>query len=389
MRSAYENASVVNRYITEELSAERISPVKQQQPGALPMLVHSSPFGVIPKKSSPGKWRLIIDLSSPSEGSVNDGIAPPLCSLSYPTVHKAARLAQSLGKGALLAKLDLQNAYRIVPVHPADRWLLGMQWEGQQLVDGALPFGLRSAPKIFTALADALQWIMEQEGVTMVIHYLDDFLFLGPPLSQTCAKNLNLALTICSRLGVPVATHKTEGPSTCLIFLGIIIDTQNAILRLPADKLRALKSACKMWLGRHSSSTKCELQSLLGSLNHAASVIGPGRTFLRGLISRLPLARAQHHHIRLNAEARADLQWWLLFADQWNGVNYLPPLSPSAHLVSDASGAWGCGAYWVVPAGMARRMARGKYCYQRACPYCSRCSPLGRLMAGFSSSLSL
>ena len=59
MRSAYENASVVNRYITEELSAERISPVKQQRPGALPMLVHSSPFGVIPKKSSPGKWRLI------------------------------------------------------------------------------------------------------------------------------------------------------------------------------------------------------------------------------------------------------------------------------------------------------------------------------------------
>ena len=102
-----------------------------------------------------------------------------------------------------------------------------------------------------------------------------------------------------------------------------------------------------MWLGRRSSSTKCELQSLLGSLNHAASVIGPGRTFLRGLISRLPLARAQHHYIRLNAEARADLQWWLLFADQWNGVNYLPPLSPSAHLVSDASGAWGCGAYWV------------------------------------------
>ena len=91
MHSAYENPSVVNKYITEELIAECISPVKQQQPGALPMLVHSSPFGVIPKKSSPGKWRLIIDLSSPSEGSVNDGIASPQCSLSYPTVHEAAR----------------------------------------------------------------------------------------------------------------------------------------------------------------------------------------------------------------------------------------------------------------------------------------------------------
>ena len=133
MRSAYENASVVNKYITEELTAERISPVKQQRPGALPMLVHSSPFSVIPKKSSPGKWQLIIDLSSPSEGSVNDGIALPLCSLSYPTVHEAARLAQSLGKGALLAKLDLQNAYRIVPSRPlATRYAVGGATAGEQ-----------------------------------------------------------------------------------------------------------------------------------------------------------------------------------------------------------------------------------------------------------------
>ena len=77
-----------------------------------------SAYGVIPKKSSPGKWRLIVDLSSPTDGSVNDGIAQPLCSLSYPTVHDAAKLAQALGRGSLLAKLDLQHAYRIVLVHP-------------------------------------------------------------------------------------------------------------------------------------------------------------------------------------------------------------------------------------------------------------------------------
>ena len=183
--------------------------------------VHASPFGVIPKKSSPGKWQLIVDLSSPTDGSVNDGIAQPLCSLSYPTVHDAAKLAQALARGSLLAKLDLQHAYRIVPVHPEDCWLLGMQWEGLTFVDGALPFGLRSVPKIFTALADALQWIMEREGVTMVIHYLDDFLFLGSPHSLVCAHNLNLALSICARLGVPVAPKKTEGPSPTLFSWGL------------------------------------------------------------------------------------------------------------------------------------------------------------------------
>jgi len=61
-----------------------------------------------------------------------------------------------LGRLALLAKFDNASAYRVVPVHPDERMLLGMVWRDQLYVDGALPFGLRSAPKLFTALADGL-----------------------------------------------------------------------------------------------------------------------------------------------------------------------------------------------------------------------------------------
>lgn len=51
----------------------------------------------------------------------------------------ATRMVQ-LGRGALLAKFDLKSAYRNVPVHPVDRWLLGMEWKGQLFVDTA-PLG--------------------------------------------------------------------------------------------------------------------------------------------------------------------------------------------------------------------------------------------------------
>ena len=40
-----------------------------------------------------------------------------------------------------MAKLDIRSAYRIVPVHPQDRHLLGMMWDGKLYVDVALPFG--------------------------------------------------------------------------------------------------------------------------------------------------------------------------------------------------------------------------------------------------------
>ena len=104
-------------------------------------------FGVIPKPSQPGKWRLIVDLSHPESASVNDGIHPDLCSLSYASIDDAVAQIIHKGKGMHLAKLDLESAHRMVPVHPDDCHLLGMEWNGEWYIDTALPFGLRSAPK--------------------------------------------------------------------------------------------------------------------------------------------------------------------------------------------------------------------------------------------------
>ena len=74
-----------------------------------------------------------------------------------------------LGRGSLLAKIDIKSAYRLIPVHPYDRKFLGMLWDQQLNVDCMLPFGLRSAPKIFSAVADALEWCVGQQGVEHIV----------------------------------------------------------------------------------------------------------------------------------------------------------------------------------------------------------------------------
>ena len=70
-----------------------------------------------------------------------------------------------------------------MPFHPSDRHLLGLEWQNQLYVDGALPFGLRSAPKIFNTVADTLEWILRHQGVKNIFHHLDDFIVLGHPNS--------------------------------------------------------------------------------------------------------------------------------------------------------------------------------------------------------------
>lgn len=142
-------------------------------------------------------------------------------------------------------------------------------------------------------------------------------------------------------LGIPIASHKTEGPAS---FLGILIDTCHFELRLPAEKLDRLQHILQRWENT-TACTRAELESLLGHLSHAATVIVQGRTFLRQLFHLLSRTRAPHQLIRLNATARADLLWWRTFLQSWNGTSFFPSLTPAAQVTSDASGAFGCGAF--------------------------------------------
>ena len=184
---ALQHPSVVDQYLSEELSHRRVA--GPFNTSVIPC-AHISRFGVIPKNHQPNKWRLIVDLSHPTGRSVNDGIPKDLCSLTYITVDSAIEQIMELGKGTLLAKIDIKSAFRLLPVHPADRHLLAMKWSKQLYIDTCLPFGLRSAPKLFNILADLLSWILEQKGVSPIMHYLDDFLTLGPPESPICSKHL-------------------------------------------------------------------------------------------------------------------------------------------------------------------------------------------------------
>ena len=147
MPSTAEHDDVVSDYIDVELRKKRLLcpySIEEFAGGQI------NRIGAIPKGHTPGKWRIITDLSFPAGGSVNDGIDPELCSLSYVSVDDVASSTAGLRRGALLAKIDIESAYRLVPVHPDNRYLLGIQWKGKIVVDGMLPFGLCSASKIFT-----------------------------------------------------------------------------------------------------------------------------------------------------------------------------------------------------------------------------------------------
>jgi len=345
LEGALEHPDVVNDYLSSEVAMGRV--VGPFPPRAIPH-VHISRFGVIPKGHT-GKWRLIVDLSHPQDHSVNDGIPKSLCSLKYVTIDEAIKGIIQLGHGTLLAKIDIKSAFRLLPVHPADRHMLGMRWNDGIYIDTCLPFGLRSAPKLFNTLAELLAWIAKQSNIPFLIHYLDDFLTMGPPSSPVCQHNLDTLVQIYNYLGVPLALEKVEGPSTSLPFLGIMLDTTRMEARLPEDKLCRLKEEVSQWVKR-TDAKKREILSLVGSLQHATKVVRYGRAFVSRMYATAAKLERMHYYTRLNVDFRSDLCWWHTFLSDWNGLSLLRwddgEWTPDQLIQTDASGNWGCASFW-------------------------------------------
>ena len=138
---------------------------------------------------------MIVDLSSPSDMSVNDAINPVFSSFRYVTVCQVAEL---IPQGSFLAKLDLKSAYRKVPVHVADQRFLGIPWKEKVYCDKVLPIGLGSAPIIFNIVADGFAWAMICSGIMDLAHYLDNFIFWSNDLTS-CQQCLNTAVETANR----------------------------------------------------------------------------------------------------------------------------------------------------------------------------------------------
>ncbi len=328
--SCLAHQSVVDEYLQNEIKAGRIWGPHD----TLPLNnLQCAPMGVIPKHEK-GKYRIIHHLSHPEGDSVNDFIDKDTFSLSYITVDDAIKIIQKHGKATLMAKFDLCNAFRLAPVSRSSAHLQGICWRGRYYVDLNLQMGLRSSPWIFNQVSSAIEWIGKNHDIEDLLHLLDDFFTAGPPNESVCEDNLDLMLTLCTLMGVPIKESKTVHATTCIIFLGIILDSVKQEARLPQEKLTRYKAMLHNFQVKSKVRLK-QLQSLIGALNYCCRCVRGGRAFLQRLVDLTRGKKHPYHYVRLNHGAKLDIKMWQEFLEHWNGITLFPS---QKWLVADAEG---------------------------------------------------
>ena len=149
---------------------------------------------------------------------------------------------------------------------------------------------------------------------------LDDFLTVDKPGICTGERTRAVMSLNFNKLQKPLAAHKCVGPTTCLVYLGLILDSEQMVATLPRDKVVRIIQFIELMLDK-SKRTKHELLQLLGHLNFASRVILPGRSFVSYLIRLSSLVKNLRDMAHLDVHCREDLQMWHRFLKNWNGIS--------------------------------------------------------------------
>lgn len=301
------------------------------------------PIGAIPKADNTG-FRAIIDCSSPAGECVNLSTSQCTTKFAYKSVDN---VTEELVQGDHMSVVDVSDAYRAVSIHPDSSKRQGLSWQFGEgsvtfLRDNRLCMGLSSSPFVFSKLSDFIVRCMVRRGHNRVINYLDDFCTITGSYEEGVKAQADL-IAVIRNLGFHVSFKKLTTPATTCRFLGISVDAVAMRLYLPQDKLQKLLR-CIQGLYTRRRATKLEIQQLGGLVAHCSKVVKGGRTFARRIYNMGGTISRSYHKVRLNQAFKADLRWWLRFAETFNGyANIAPRHTPALCTYSDAS-TYGFGA---------------------------------------------
>ena len=158
--------------------------------------------------------------------------------MTYVKIDDAIKSICQYGKGALMTKFDISDAFKNLPIISSQWPYFCVKWNRQYYVFVRLTFGCLSSPRIFDTLSQAICWIACNIcSIQTIFFLLDDFPTIDGP--DWCAGTRTMAIMslLFARLRVPLATQKCIGPTCCLEYLGIILDSENMIAKLPMDKV--------------------------------------------------------------------------------------------------------------------------------------------------------
>ena len=287
---------------------------------------------LVPKPGN--RWRPVIDLSH-----LNQFLDIRTFRMETPESIRA-----SLRVGEWVTSIDLQDAYFHIPIHPRYHKYLRFVHQGKVYQFRALPFGLATAPLIFTRLGKEVKLMALARGIRLHT-YLDDWLIRGDSPGQTRAYTQEM-IQLIQELGWIINHKKSElQPTQTFTFVGYQYDLKQGLVRPTQDRWSKLTSLTSVLL-HQSVTTVRELMSLIGLLASTEKQVPQGRLQMRPfqwyLKHHWKFPESLNKQIPWDNRMKSHLLWWTDPQNVLKGSD-LHPKDHSVLMFTDASkDGWGC-----------------------------------------------
>ena len=220
-----------------------------------------------------------------------------------------------LQKNWFMTTVDLKDAYFLVPIHKASRRFLRFNFNGTLFEFTCMPFGLSSAPYVFTKIIKPVISFLHQQNIC-VMAYLDDFLIMAES-KQVCRESTAVVVNLLCNLGFIINFPKSSLlPQNRCKYLGFIFDSTNLTIELPEDKKLKLIRVIKKLINLKS----CRISvfaHVIGLLVSILPTIKYGMLYIKKLEREKlkALKKVNQHYNKIMKVNHLfildDLNWWL------------------------------------------------------------------------------
>lgn len=258
-------------------------------------------------------------------------------------------------KGCHMVNIDLKEAYFLVPIHKSQTKFLRFYFQDNLYEFLALPFGLSSAPYIFTKILQPVVTHLRSQGF-LSVRYLDDILCLGST-AEGCLQNARTTIQLLTKLGFIINYQKSNlVPHTTCKFLGFVLNSETMTLHLPEIKRQKILQQINKFL----NSTRIQIREFarfLGSLTAACPAMNYGWVHTKSLERAKYLALLKNNdnydaYMYIPDNLCDDLYWWknniLLAVGKIRDHNYDIELFTDASMTGwgAACGTESTGGHW-------------------------------------------
>ena len=278
--------------------------------------LHAKFNGLMVRPKPNGSVRVICNLSSPKDESVNDGIDKNDFPTSMDTLHKWLKALKAAGRECKICKVDWSDAYKHVAVALEDTDLQWFEWLDQCFKELCLIFGGKSSAGIYDRLAKiVLVVVIFRSGIRKeaVIQFLDDCCAAAPKGSSILEVFDRVFAEVAVELGIKLAPRddpdKSFGPRTHGTVLGIYYDTVSWTWALPEEKLLRLLHLLRELLSVDVA-TQGQIMTMAGKILNIAPLVPSGKFNLDCIIKANAVSQDKKLEVLVPPALKRQMSFW-------------------------------------------------------------------------------